>query len=139
MCCTAGNNRVGDTMTSTALEFKGDLHLNPPKFVNMERLLSQLCLLCPPHGLLAFCHVRQVHISFSSSAPPTPPHPLPLFSEQGRVKKKCLLWLSVHEPDCTTLLEPWSFLCFLSGARKWDLFLALCVTAVGWNLAPYKV
>lgn len=50
-------------------------------------------------------------------------HPtLPLFSEQGAVKKKCLLWLSVHEPSCTTLLEPWSFLCFLSGARKWDLF-----------------
>lgn len=50
-------------------------------------------------------------------------HPtLPLFSKQGPVKKKCLLWLSVHEPSCTTLLEPWSFLCFLSGARKWDLF-----------------
>lgn len=50
-------------------------------------------------------------------------HPtLPLFSEQSSVKKKCLLWLSVHEPSCTTPLEPWSFLCFLSGARKWDLF-----------------
>lgn len=50
-------------------------------------------------------------------------HPtFPLFSEQGLLKKKCLLWLSVHEPSCTTLLEPWSFLCFLSGARKWDLF-----------------
>lgn len=50
-------------------------------------------------------------------------HPtLPPFSTQGPVKKKCLLWLSVHEPSCTTLLEPRSFLCFLSGARKWDLF-----------------
>lgn len=54
---------------------------------------------------------------------PLTPHPtLPPFSELGSIKKKCLLWLSIHESSCTTLLEPQSFLCFLSGARKWDLF-----------------
>lgn len=54
---------------------------------------------------------------------PLTPHPtLPPFSELGSIKEKCLLWLSIHESSCTTLLEPQSFLCFLSGARKWDLF-----------------
>lgn len=90
-----------------------------PAAVTTELSESALYLYLP----LVCSHFVTSNMFAHPSHSPLLLHPtLPLFSEQSSVKKKCLLWLSVHEPSCTTLLEPWSFLCFLSGARKWDLF-----------------